>query len=226
MIRALINLSPRPFRNDNLYRLIYISCLGVLALATFGNVVLILRHGWTLAALSGHLKVQREALADLEKRGKELGDSVAALNSGTLQKRADFANAAILNRVFSWTSLFNELETVVPPEVRLRSVRPAVGKQGKVDLTLEGTARDYGSFVELEESLMQSPAFGRVYPGSERLQNPAYRAAAPALPLGPGRPAPAPAAPPGGGEVGFILSCEYFPGARLKAEAAPGGAGR
>lgn len=218
----IINLSPRPFRNDNLYRLIYASCFGALALASLFNLVLIARHGWTLAAVHGELRAQRQVLGEFEETERSLGRDLGAVDSAVLQKRADFTNTAILRRVFSWTLLFNELEKVVPPDVKLRSVRPVVDARGKVDVVVEGTARSYPDFVDLEEALMTSSAFSRVYPGSERVEAAAYRAGAPALP----RPAaPAAGAPAAGAEIGFSLSFEYFPGAR-PAEGAGGGTGR
>jgi len=104
--------------------------------------------------------------------------------------------------------------------VRLRSVRPLVDARGKVDVHLDGTAKAYADFVALEESLMESASFSRVYPGSERVESAAYRAGAPPLP-GPAAYAGATAA----GEIAFSLSFEYFPGGRPKAEDA-GGAGK
>jgi Tfp pilus assembly protein PilN len=223
MKAPVLNLSLRPFRNENLYRLIFASCIGVLALLSLSSLLLIARSGWTLLSARGELRAQRAEIADLEQKDAALGRRLAAADSAMLQKRADFANGAILNRVFSWTMLFNELEKVLPPEVRLRSVRPAVNPHGKVDILLEGSARNYGAFVELEEALMRSSSFSRVYPGSERLETPAYRAAAPALPLAAPRPAPAAG---GAGELAFSLSFEYFPGGRPAADEAGGGAGR
>lgn len=222
MRRALVNLSLRPFRNDNLYRLIYASCAVVLVLASLSNPYLLGRHGWTLLALRGELRAQRQALSELEERERALGRDLAAADSAMLQKRADFTNTAILRRVFSWTRLFNELEKVVPPDVRLRSVRPVVDARGKVDVVLEGTARNFTHFVELEEALMISESFSRVYPGSERVEGAAYRPGAPPLQI-PGA-APA-AAPAGASEIAFSLSFEYFPAGRPQA-AAGGGTGR
>jgi Tfp pilus assembly protein PilN len=211
----VLNLSLRPFRNDNLYRLIYACCVGVLLAASVGNLALLGRHGWALASLSGGLQAQRQALAEREERERDLGRRLAGLDGAALQRRADFANAAILSRVFSWTTLFNELEEVVPPDVKLRSLRPSIGARGKVDVLLEGTARDYGAFVELEEALMRSSSFSRVYPGSERLQSAPYQPGAPPLP-GAARPAGVGAAAggAGGGELAFSISFEYFPGGK------------
>jgi hypothetical protein len=212
MSGPILNLSLRPFRNDNLNRLIYVSCIVVLLVASIGNLALLVRHGWALASLGGGLQAQRQALSERETRERDLGRLLAGYDSATLQRRADFANAAILSRVFSWTMLFNELEKVMPPDVKLRSIRPSIGSRGKVDVLLEGAARDYSGFVELEEALMRSSSFSRVYPGSERLQSPTYQPAAPALPG-----APRPAAVAAGGELGFSISFEYFPGGKPSA---------
>jgi len=222
MKRAMINLSPRPFRNDNLYRLIYAGCICVLLLVSAANLALLVRHGWSLAMLRGELRAQREALAGLDQRETGFGKALVQVDSAELQDRAEFANTAILRRVFSWTQLFNVLEQIVPPDVKLRAVRPVVDAHGEVDIQLEGTARNYLDFVSLEEALMTSPAISRVYPDSERLESATYRGGAPALPLAAPRPAGGTMA---AGEVGFRLSFQYLPAGKPGA-AAPGGAGR
>ncbi len=220
-----INLSLRPSRNDNLYRLLFSCCVGVLLVVTVINLVSIGYYWWVLNLVGGGLQTQRSELAQLDAEERKLGKALAELNSARLQKRAEFANVAILNRVFSWTQLFNELERVMPADVRLSSVRPSVSAQGRVDLQLEGRAKNYEVFVNLEEALMKSSSFSRVYPGTERLQRTAYRPRAANLPPGSRRATAGGTAgkASGSGEIGFSLSCEYFPGGGSERAAAGGG---
>jgi len=225
---GLVNLSLRPVRNDNLYRLIFACALGAVTLATAGNLVRMARYGWDIHVVKRDLKAKRAVLADLDVREAALGRELQALDSSKLQKRSEFANMAILSRVFSWTGLFNELEKVMPIDARLSAVRPKVTAEGRIDLQLEGTAKNYGAFVDLEEALMKSESFSRVYPGTERLKTATYRNRAPNLPLRqpsarPGGRA-AGAAPKPSGEVAFSLSCEYFPGGQHPEGSESGGA--
>lgn len=225
---GLVNLSLRPVRNDNLYRLIFACSLGAVTLVTAGNLVRIARYGWDIHVVKRDLGAKHAALADLDAREAALGRELQELDRSKLQKRSQFANMAILNRVFSWTGLFNELEKVMPMDARLNAVRPNVTAEGRIDLQLEGTAKNYGAFVDLEEALMGSESFSRVYPGTERLKTATYRTRAPNLPLRQrgaqpgGRTAAATAKP--AGEISFSLSCEYFPGGQNPEGSQSGGA--
>ncbi|MEE8537487.1 MAG: hypothetical protein V3S71_05720 [Acidobacteriota bacterium] len=225
---GLINLSLRPVRNENLYRLIFACSLGAVTLVTAGNLVRIARYGWDIHVVKGDLEAKHAVLADLDAREAVLGGELRELDSSKLKKRSEFANMAILNRVFSWTGLFNELEKVMPIDARLGAVRPNVTAEGQIDLQLEGTAKNYGAFVDLEEALMRSESFSRVYPGTERLKTATYRTRAPNLPLrqrgAQAGAKTAAARAKSAGEVAFSLSCEYFPGGRNPEDSQSGGA--
>src|SRR5512139_352624 len=156
------NLSTRPFYNERGVDL----ALGavavlVVAFAVF-NVVEFVR-------LSGREARLRAEVSAAEARTSKLGDETRRLrrsiNRAELKEvtsEAQSANALIDRRVFSWSGLFNQLETTLPADVRLVSVTPRLDTDGRVTIALAVVGRrpeDIDAFVE---RLGKSGAFADV----------------------------------------------------------------
>jgi len=87
------------------------------------------------------------------------------INLGDLSTQAAKANAVIDAKAFSWTRLFNQLEGVMPYDVRMVSVRPqfAFGRRGRrqsegvpegaVPVAVEGVARNMRALWDFERNL-------------------------------------------------------------------------
>jgi len=79
------------------------------------------------------------------------------------------ANALIDRRVFSWSGLFNQLETTLPADVRIASVTPRLDTGGRVTVALAIVGRrpeDIDAFVE---RLGKSGAFADVLSRQENV---------------------------------------------------------
>jgi len=87
-----------------------------------------------------------------------------------LSRRAIFANNAILRRTFSWTELFNQLEEVLPPRIKLAAIRPNISEEG-ITIRMDGLAKGHAGFLTFQERLQSSPVFRHVYPGGERRES-------------------------------------------------------
>jgi hypothetical protein len=122
------NLATRPFYNERLVHLV-LALVAVLVLAwTAGNVT-------QIAALSRRNTEESRAAQRDEARVRDLERQTVATRRGvsdaelrTLADAAREANAIIDQRMFSWTELFNRIETTLPPDVMITSVRPSIEK--------------------------------------------------------------------------------------------------
>lgn len=134
------NLATRPFYNERAVQAV-ITALGVLvALATAINL-------WQVTALTRRDRVLGAERAVAESRIDALRRQTSHARTGLDGSRAVAignavreANAVIDGRTFSWTALFNWLETSLPPDVRIVSIRPRVDTDGRfvLGLTVEG----------------------------------------------------------------------------------------
>ena len=106
-----------------------------------------------------------------------LGHSLLDLRNLTVQTTR--ANEIIERKAMSWTRLFNVMETVLPYEVRMRSIRPSfrIGQEqqmavrgreaipeGALPVTVEGVAQNLEGFLEFERNLLVSSHFDRIEP--------------------------------------------------------------
>jgi Tfp pilus assembly protein PilN len=180
-----INLASRPFYNTTLYVVAYSVSAALLLAMTALNLYTFTvdQASWgRLHETRAQLRSEFQALDRTEKAHRR---DLERLDLAQVAVQSEFANTAILQRVFSWTLLFNRLEQVLPPEVKVRSLRPKVDKNG-IHFRILGTAKTAEAFTDFEENLLQSPLFADVYPLSERSE--------------PGRPG-----------IEFSLACRYLP---------------
>jgi Tfp pilus assembly protein PilN len=162
------NLSTRPFYNERaVHWALAVAFAAVVALTVF-NVTRVI----SLSARQGTLssEVQRE-----EARIRQLTADATKVRAGIDQKAlarviasAKEANAIIDQRTFSWTELFNHLESTLPTGVMLTSVRPRIQKDElRIELTVLG--REVEQIDDFIEKLEATGAFSGVLAGEEQV---------------------------------------------------------
>lgn len=160
------NLSTRPFYNERAVHLV-IGLLAVLVAAlTLWNIVRVV----SLSRLSTELatRVNRDH-AEAQGLTKMAAEIRGRINRDELQLVVDSAreaNGLIDQRTFSWTALFNQLESTMPPDVMLTSVRPAV-KDGATHIAMVVLGRRQEDVDEFIERLEASGAFEEVLPSQQ-----------------------------------------------------------
>jgi Tfp pilus assembly protein PilN len=164
MIRT--NLSTRPFYNERaIHMAIAAAALVVLAL-TIVNVVRIVTLSRQNTEFSR--RIDRDQ-SEAEQRTKITADVRRGINHKELQLVVDSAreaNALIDQRTFSWTAFFNRIESTIPPDVMLSSVRPTV-KDGMTRVSLVVLARRNEDIDEFMEKLEATGAFEDIVPSQQ-----------------------------------------------------------
>ena len=169
------NLSTRPFYNERgIHIAIAIAALLISALTVWNivRVVTLSRHNTELASL-----VNRDE-AEADQLTRMAADIRAKINRDELKlvvESAREANALIDQRTFSWTALFNRLESTMPPDVMLTSVRPSV-RDGVTRITMTVLGRRAEDVDEFIEKLEAIGAFEAIVPSQQdRTQDGLYR---------------------------------------------------
>jgi hypothetical protein len=140
-MRLPTNLATRPFYNERAVQGL-ITAIGVVVVAaTLFNL-------WQLATLTQRERAFRaeRAAADakIESARRQAGRARSGLDRDRLAQVADAvreANVVIDGRTFSWTALFNWLETALPADVRIISIQPRTDSDGRFVLGLTVEAR-------------------------------------------------------------------------------------
>ena len=116
---------------------------------------------------SGQAAELRQTLAGLEARRRSLDAEQAHLEAvlrrpenAEVLARSQFLNNLLYAKGISWTRLFDDLEKVMPFNVRLISIRPQAGAQNDILLDMVVGADSAEPVVQLLTRLENSPVFG------------------------------------------------------------------
>jgi Tfp pilus assembly protein PilN len=178
-VRIPINLSTEPFRRDR-PELVASGAVAVVLALLLGVLV------YLIVADRARVKDTRVAVARLDSEVRKITAEQATLE-GTLRQPANaevlqrsyLLNTLIEHKSISWTKIFSDLETVMPFETRIISVRlPQITAHNEVVLDVQVGAKEPGPILVFLNRLNKSPLFGPVDPKSTQpptQQEPIYK---------------------------------------------------
>jgi Tfp pilus assembly protein PilN len=163
------NLSTRPFYNEGAVRS-WLAVLAILAVAaTVFNVSRVVGYSRSDTELATQASRDEVRAAEIRATAAKLRASVDIKQVDVASGEARQANELIDRRTFSWTELFNRLETTLPPEVRITSVRPRLDRDRRIMLTISVLARGVDDVNEFMERLEATGAFANLLSREERI---------------------------------------------------------
>jgi Tfp pilus assembly protein PilN len=161
-----INLARRPFRNNTMLYCVFIGCALLLLAGSLYNYWEFRRTGVELEALQSEIGIIDQRQQELAAQVEQVRQEIRAVDLTTFNAKADFANGLLLSKFFSWSDLFDLLEDLMPPEVKLRSIRPSVSAQ-RIEVQVDGLAQSPMALYEFQKALDEDEHFANVYPLSE-----------------------------------------------------------
>jgi Tfp pilus assembly protein PilN len=164
------NLSTRPFYNERAVHLV----LGLVALVvialTIANLVSVVRLSRQNTVLGATMREDRSTAEELTRKARQTRQEINQDELKVIVAAAREANALIDGRTFSWTALFNQLESTLPPDVMLSSVRPTIDDNG-TKITMVVVGRRTADLDEFMEKLEATGAFENVLPHQQNLND-------------------------------------------------------
>jgi Tfp pilus assembly protein PilN len=157
------NLSTRPFYNERAVHVGLGLVAAVVLALTVVNVVEVVHLSRQNTALSATMRDDRRAADDLARKARVTRQGIDQEALKVVVEAAREANTLIDGRTFSWTALFNQIESTLPPEVMLTSVRPTI-EDGAARITLVALGRKTADLDEFIEKLEATGAFENVLP--------------------------------------------------------------
>ena len=145
-------------------------------LAGAGLLTLIL----LFAAISGWFSASKDRQtisklqADIAERDQERIKAEAFLNRSenrSTRDRSQFLNELIRRKAFSWTKVFEDLERVMPPRVRVVAIRPELNEDNQlaIKMQVEGDSRERA--LDLVRKMESSPHFRQTKIDAENTQS-------------------------------------------------------
>ena len=159
-IRVPINLATEPFRRD---RPIIVAAVAasILLLAGLGIEALTI---WSERGQAADTRLFLDRLnrqmRTVTSEQQKLDVTLSQPANAEVLEQSLFLNLLINHKAISWTKLFADLETVMPADVRLVTVRlPQVDSESHVWLDMTVAAKESTSILELVKRLESAPQF-------------------------------------------------------------------
>jgi Tfp pilus assembly protein PilN len=155
-----INLASQPFRR---YRAMFVASAAVCVLLVF-----------TLGALISMILADRAQMADVRADILRLNNEIRKVTNeqakvaATMRRpenaevfeRSIFINTLLMRKSISWTKIFADLEKILPHNVRVISIHPAVNAQNQIVLEMSVGAEQTEPLLQLLIKLENSEQFG------------------------------------------------------------------
>jgi type IV pilus assembly protein PilN len=162
-MRIPVNLASEPFRKDRPILIASTAC-AVFLVALLGMLVFLIvneraRAKDTRVAVN-RLRTELKSTAAEQAKLDEVLRQPA--NAEVLQL-SQMLNTLIERKSISWTRIFADVETVLPYDVKLISVRlPAINSRNEVLLDMVVGAKEPGAVIGFFKKLEGSPLFGPI----------------------------------------------------------------
>lgn len=162
-----LNLASRPYRD---YRPVYAVVVAMSLIAAF----LMLNNVETYYRYTRETQSTRAKIATIEaqtqqerQREQSVQQRIKGLDLGRLSAQTKFVNAKLAERAFSWSTLLDELESVLADDVRLLSVAPRFDGDGTISLSLEFLSKSADGMIKTINRMHADPQFRNPFPSSQ-----------------------------------------------------------
>jgi Tfp pilus assembly protein PilN len=158
------NLSTRPFYNERRVHALLSIITALLVAVTAFNLVEIVVLSREQSDLGGRAQTAETRARELRAHAAQVRQGVDTRQLDTISAEAREANGIIGQRLFSWTELLNQLETTLPEDVRILSMRPRIEQDGTFTVQMIITSRRFTDIDTFLKNLEGTGAFADVLP--------------------------------------------------------------
>lgn len=161
-----LNLASRPYRD---YRPVYAVVVAMSLITAFmmlNNVETYYRYTRDthstrakIASIEAQTRQEREREQSVQRR-------IKGLDLRRLSAQTKFVNAKLSERAFSWSTLLDELESVLVDDVRLVSVGPTF-TEGSIQLSLDFVSKSADGMIKTINRMNADPQFRNPFPSSQ-----------------------------------------------------------
>lgn len=162
------NLASRPFLNTRPVWLVTGAAAVLTVLLVILNVSFYIRSNRTLAPQLARYQQLRAEHQAMTTQVQTLVSELEKVPWRSLEGRVEATNVVLREWSFSWVRLLDDIERVVPREVRILKIGPSIGPE-EVTLSLFIVARSRDAMIEFLTNLIDDPSFSKPIPIREGL---------------------------------------------------------
>ena len=158
------NLSTRPFYNERGVHGTILAAALIVAVFTIFNLTQIVLLTRSHAAFSREAAAADTQARELRAHAAQTRQAIDSKQLDSVSNAAREVNEIINQRLFSWTELLNRLETTLPDDVRITSLRPRVDRDGTITVQMTVAGRSVDDLEQFMANLEETTAFSDVFP--------------------------------------------------------------
>lgn len=158
-MRLDINLASYPYENSRRFWFRWGGALAMLGIFTAGLLYFTGRE-WVDARKDHRIREQYQQ--QIAARDKEVANAQALMNlpqNRSIRDRSQFLNDLFYRKAFSWTQVFENLETVMPPRVHVVSITPVLSVDNELAIKLVVAGDSHDRALELVRKMEESQRF-------------------------------------------------------------------
>lgn len=157
-MRLNLNLATQPYEDARRFMTLWSAVLGALLLLVIGLSIGVVKHWHSYREMSANIDRERAILSDLDNKQKQ---DLAILNkteNRDVREKSEFINSLIHRKEISWTTIFTNLEQLMPNHLHVIGIAPQI-KEDHIILQMElaGDSRDRAA--ELARRMEKSNVF-------------------------------------------------------------------
>jgi hypothetical protein len=161
-----VNLSSQPFRRDRAL-VVASAVVSVMLAGTLGLLIsLALADNRQLADVRRDVARLNLQVQNLSREQGKLDQVLHQPANAEVLERSVFLNSLLLRKGVSWNRIFNDLEKVVPYNVRLIRIHPSIDSRDHVTVDMQIASDTPGPVYELLKALGESPLFEPPHPST------------------------------------------------------------
>ena len=170
-----LNVASKPYRDVGTLYTALIAVAALTALLMINNAQAAYRYLVDTKETRAEIaRVENETRREQE-RTRQLQTTIKSIDVKRLTAETRYINNQIVDRAFSWSQLLDDLEQVLPRDVRLTSLNPALDeKTGLISLSLNARGKNHDGLVALLRNIQRDPKFSDAFPSTETKMEDGY----------------------------------------------------
>ncbi|HWR15243.1 MAG TPA: hypothetical protein VN577_10460 [Terriglobales bacterium] len=157
-MRLNINLASQPYEDARRFTALWTGILGALVLLAVILGAAAIHHWQSYRQMTNNINREKQILADYDVKQQQDLEILNRPQNRDVRQKSEFLNELIRRKELSWTQIFNDLEKMMPPRLRVLAVEPQVrDDQIVLKMELGGDSRERAA--ELVRRMERSRTF-------------------------------------------------------------------
>jgi Tfp pilus assembly protein PilN len=161
-MRIPVNLSSQPFQRHRAMLAASIAVSLALAVLLACLIALIIQDRAQMADVRRDIARLNRDIRQAQAEETRLATVLARPENAEVLERSVFLNALLYRKGISWARIFSDLEKVLPYNVKIVQIAPALDAQNRVQLNMTVASESPEPEIRLLVAMESSPLFGEV----------------------------------------------------------------